>query len=266
MPRLKPEHAAMRAADPAARDFSEALARGLQIITAFGPQTRSMTLSEVARAVDLPRATARRSLLTLARLGYAKEEGRLFALTPKVLRLATAYLGAGPAAAILQPLCARLVEECGDTFSVAALDGDDAVMVAYAAPRRMYSDTSGIGLRLPAYCSAVGRVLVAALPAPQRRDYLRRLRPQALTARTVTDKKKLRHILDKVAVDGFAIAEEEVENGFRSLAVPVRRTGGAVVFALNTGMHLDGRSAAAMRTRYLPRLLEESRQLEKLLV
>ena len=112
----------------------------------------------------------------------------------------------------------------------------------------------------------MGRVLVAALPAPLRRDYLRRLRPEALTSRTVTDKKRLRQILDKVAVDGFAIAEEEVENGFRSLAVPVRRTGGAVVFALNAGMHLDGRSAAAMRTRYLPRLLEESRQLEKLLV
>lgn len=265
MPRLKAEHAATRAANPAARDFSEALSRGLQIITAFGPQARSMTLSEIARKVDLPRATARRSLLTLAHLGYLKEEGRLFALTPRVLQLATAYLGAAPAAAVLQPCCERLAAECGDTFSVAALDADSAVMIAYAAPRRMYSDGSGIGLRLPVYGSAVGRVLLAGLPETQRGRALARIHPEPITPRTVTDKRKLRQIIDKVASDGFAMAEEEVEVGFRSLAVPVRRVGGAVVFALNTGMHVERSSASAMRARYLPRLLAESQLLEKML-
>ncbi len=266
MPKLVARHAAARASNPKARDFSEALYRGLQIITVFKPEARSMTLSQVAREVDLPRATARRALLTLAHLGYVKEEGRLFTLTPQVLRLATAYLGSSPAATMLQPCCERLAAEYGDTFSVAALDGDSAVMVAYAAPRRMYLEAPGIGLRLPAYCSAVGRVLLAGLPAAQLERYLKQLRPQAITPRTVVDKTKLRKILSQVAVEGFALAEEEVELGFRSLAVPVRRTGGAVAFALNTGMHLERRSAQVMQQQYLPRLLEEAQALGKLLV
>jgi IclR family pca regulon transcriptional regulator len=266
MPKLSARDSAARASDPAARDFSEALFRGLQIINVFGRDTRSMTLSQVAREVDLPRATVRRSLLTLARMGYVSEEGRMFTLTPRILQLATAYLGSSPAATILQPCCERLASEYGDTFSVAALDGDSAVMIAYAAPRRMYLDAPGIGLRLPAYCSAVGRVLLAALDTARLESYLKQLRPQAITARTVTDKTRLRQILSQVKVDGFALAEEEVEVGFRSLAVPVRRVGGAVAFALNTGMHLERRSAQVMQTTYLPRLLEEAQTLEKMLV
>jgi len=115
------------------------------------------------------------------------------------------------------------------------------------------------------YGSAVGRVLLAGLPETQRGRALARIHPEPITPRTVTDKRKLRQIIDKVASDGFAMAEEEVEVGFRSLAVPVRRVGGAVVFALNTGMHVERSSASAMRARYLPRLLAESQLLEKML-
>ena len=266
MPKLDARDAAARASNPLGRDFSEALFRGLQIITAFGPSTQAMTLSDVARQVDLPRATVRRSLLTLAHLGYVKEEGRLFSLTPQVLQLAAAYLGASHASAILQPCCERLAAEYGDTFSVAVLDGDSAVMIAYATPRRMYMDAPGIGLRLPAYCSAVGRVLLAALPDLQRESFLERLQPQAVTPRTVTDKAELRGILVQVAAEGFAVAEEEAEIGFRSLAVPVRRVGGAVGFALNTGMHVERRSAEVMRETYLPRLRMEAELLSKQLL
>src|SRR3984893_10552630 len=187
MPKLEAKDAAARASNPLGRDFSEALFRGLQIMTAFGPDAQSMTLSDVARKVDLPRATVRRSLLTLAHLGYVKEEGQLFSLTPRVLQLAATYLGASHAAAILQPCCENLAAEYGETFSVAALDGESAVMIAYATPRRMYMDAPGIGLRLPAYCSAVGRVLLAALPKDEREKFLMRLRLQAVTPRTVTD-------------------------------------------------------------------------------
>jgi IclR family pca regulon transcriptional regulator len=266
MPKLEAKDAAARASNPLGRDFSEALFRGLQIITAFGPSTQSMTLSDVARQVDLPRATVRRSLLTLAYLGYVKEEGRLFSLTPQVLQLAGAYLGASHASTILQPCCERLAAEYGDTFSVAVLDGESAVMIAYATPRRMYMDAPGIGLRLPAYCSAVGRVLLAALPDLQRESFLEQLQPQAITPRTVTDKADLRAILARVATEGFSIAEEEAEIGFRSLAVPVRRVGGAVGFALNTGMHVERRSAAAMQETYLPRLRAEAELLSKQLL
>jgi len=261
LPKLKAKDAAARAAHPLGQDFSEALYRGLQLITAFGPTAQALTLSDLAREVDLPRATVRRSLRTLAYLGYVKIEGRLFSLTPHVLQLAAAYLGASPAASVLQPCCERLAAEFGDTFSVAALDAESAVMVAYATPRRMYMDAPGIGLRLPAYCSAVGRVLLGGLPENERESLLKRIRPQAITPRTVTDKATLRKILAQVAADGFAIAEEEAEVGFRSLAVPVRRVGGTVTFALNTGMHVERLSAKEMQARYLPRLLTEAERL-----
>jgi IclR family pca regulon transcriptional regulator len=266
MPRLKPQAAAKRASNPLGRDFSESLARGLQIIATFGPSARALTLSEVARRVDLPRATARRSLLTLAQLGYVHEESRLFSLTPRVLELAVAYLSASPAAAILQPCCERLAAEWGDTFSVAALEGEHALMVAYATPRRMYMDAPGVGLRLPAFCSAVGRVLLAGLPSVERDTFLKQLRPKAITERTVTNKTQLRSILEKVAADGFAMAEEEAELGFRSLAVPVRRAGGTVAFALNTGMHIDRGSVASLRDKYLPQLRAAADQLSAQLI
>jgi IclR family pca regulon transcriptional regulator len=266
MPRLKPGAAAKRASNPLGGDFSESLSRGLQIITTFGPGARALTLSEVARRVDLPRATARRSLLTLAQMGYVREESRLFSLTPRILELAAAYLSASPAATILQPCCEQLAAECGETFSVAALEGEHAVMIAYATPRRMYMDAPGIGLRLPAFCSAVGRVLLAGLPGTEREKFIVRLRPKAVTKRTVTDKTRLRAILDQVAADGFAMAEEEAEHGYRSLAVPVRRTGGAVAFALNTGMHVDRGSAESSRAKYLPLLRAAAQQLSAQLI
>lgn len=263
MAKLGAEAALARASNPLGGDFSEALARGLEIITAFGPEARSMTLSDMARRVDLPRATVRRALLTLVQLGYAEEDGRLFTLTPRVLNLATAYLGASVVTSILQPRCELLAAEYGDTFSVAVLDGDDAIMVAYATPRRMYMDRVGVGLRLPAHCSAVGRVLIAGLPEVERDAFLKRLQPKPITPRTVTSKATLRRILADVAEGGYAVAEEEAELGYRSLAVPLRRAGGQICFALNAGMSVQQSSADAMRERYLERLLAESEMLQK---
>ena len=263
MPRLDAKDAAVRASNPLGRDFSEALYRGLQVLKAFGPNSQAMTLSDVSRHVSQPRATVRRALLTLVQLGYVKEEGRLFSLTPRVLQLAAAYLGASYASTLLQPCCERLAAGYGETFSVAALEADSAVMIAYATPRRMYMDAAGIGLRLPAFCSAVGRILLAGLPKPQIDSFLEQLQPQAFTPRTVIDKNELRKLLAQVATEGFAIAEEEAELGFRSLAVPVRRASGTVAFALNTGMRVERSSAGEMQATYLPRLLAEAQLLEK---
>jgi IclR family pca regulon transcriptional regulator len=261
MPKLGIEDARARESNALGGDFSEALARGLKVISAFGPDARALTLSDVARRVGQPRATVRRSLLTLVQLGYAEEDGRIFSLTPRVLELATAYLGASIATAVLQPCCELLSAEYGETFSVAALDGEDAVMIAYATPRRMYMDSAGVGLRLPAHCSAVGRVLIAGLLEADRELFLKRLQPKALTPRTVTSKPVLRRILAQVAQDGFAIAEEEAELGFRSLAVPLRRSGGQVAFAINTGMPVQRLSAAEMKERFLERLRAEGERL-----
>lgn len=261
MAKLQARSAKARINNGAGRDFSEALSRGIEIITAFDAGGAALTLSDVARRVDLPRATVRRALLTLVHLGYAVESGRQFSLTPRVLRLAAAYLGANHAAAILQPRCEQLAAEYQETFSVAALDGEDAVMIAYATPRRLYLDARGIGLRLPAFCSAVGRVLLAGLPEAERAAFLTALQPRAITPRTITDKKDLAKILTRVAAGGFAIAEAEAEPGFRSLAVPIRRIGGAVVYALNTGMTVERGSSKLMQETYLPRLLREAAAL-----
>jgi len=261
MAKLQARSAKARAKNRVGRDFSEALSRGIEIITAFGADGAALSLSDVARSVDLPRATVRRALLTLVHLGYAVENGRQFSLTPRVLRLAAAYLGASHAAKILQPRCEQLAAEYQETFSVAALDGEDAVMIAYATPRRMYLDARGIGLRLPAFCSAVGRVLLAGLPDAQRAAFLASLQPRALTPRTITDKQELAKILTRVGTVGFAIAEAEAESGFRSLAVPIRRMGGPVVYALNTGMTIERGSSKLMQENYLPRLQREAASL-----
>ncbi len=252
-----------RAQNPLGREFSEALSRGLVIMTSLGEAGGSLSLSELARRVDLPRATVRRALLTLVHLGYAVEDGRQFSLTPQVLRLAAAYLGSSHAAAILQPRCESLAAEYDATFSVAALEGEDAVMVAYATPRRMYMEARGIGLRLPAFCSAVGRVLLAGLPPIERERFLAQLTPRAITPLTVTDKQILGEILAQVGRSGFAIAEAEAELGFRSLAVPIRRVGGPVVYALNTGMPVERCSSEVMQATYLDRLLSEAESLSQ---
>lgn len=266
MPKLADDDAAARAANPAGGDFSEALARGLAVIGAFGPQSRALTLSDVARQVQLPRATVRRALLTLVHLGYAEENGRLFSLTPRVLGLAGAYLGSSVVSAVLQPACARLAAAYGETVSVAVLDQDMAMMVAYARPRAAYMESGGVGLRIPAFCSAVGRVLLAGLPAVKRQAYFADLQPVAQTPRTVTDKDALEVLVQRADQEGFALADEEAELGFRSLAVPLRNLSGEVAFALNVGAPVGRMTADAMQALYWPRLRDEAAQLQRQLL
>ena len=259
--------ARLRAADAARHqaagpDFLEALARGLAVIEAFGPERRQMTLAEVARAVDLPRATARRALLTLAQLGHVECEGRLFRLTPQVLRLASAYLGGNGITHVLQPRCEALSREWGQPCSAAVLDGAEIVFVAYGQPGRMGQVSTLVGWRLPAFCTALGRVLLAtdgtqawrAAPHP------------ALTPRTETRPTVLVRLVAAAGRDGFALVEEEAELGFRSLAVPLRRHDGRVVAALNLGMHTAHGTAEELRKSFLPRLLEEAAAMAPLLV
>jgi len=248
------------------REYSEALARGIRILTLFGAENRTMSLADIAARLGLPRATARRALLTLVDLGYAAEEGRHFRLTPRVMELASAYLGASPATAILQPVCEMLAARHEQTFSVAVLEGVDAVMVAYARPRRFYADSVGIGLRLPAYCSAVGRVLLAGLPPQEATALLARVKPESITPHTETDHDAIARHVEETRARGFALVEEEVELGFRSMAVPVRRLGGRVAFALNIGMSALRSPVDEMRERYLPVLQEQSGTLQHQLI
>jgi len=266
MPRLNAEDAERREAAGHGPDFLEALARGLAVLQAFGPEHRQMTLAEVARAVDLPRATVRRALHTLVVLGHVEAEGKLFRLTPGVLRLAAGYLGANGLSNILQPRCEKLSAEVGAPCSAAVLDGAEIVFIAYGQPARLLNLTTNVGLRLPAFCTALGRVLLAGLPEAEMEAVLARHPPAALTPQTELDPLRIRKRIAKARSDGFALVDQEAEQGFRSLAVPLRRYDGRVVAALNIGMHTERGTATALREGYLPLLRAQAADLAQQLL
>ena len=220
-----------RKAPPARRwlpDFSEALARGLGVISAFDEQRRQMTLSDVARAVDLPRATVRRALATLVALGYLEADSGLFRLTPRILKLAIAYLSSDPVPSILQPVCERLCRQVGASCSVAVRDGEEAVMIARAVPARPASVGLGVGYRVPVFCSALGRVLASAMPDAELDAFLAQLKPVRFTRQTVVSKPEIRRLILDVRKKGYSLADQEAEIGMpldRGAARPLRRQG-----------------------------------------
>ncbi|TPG59824.1 IclR family transcriptional regulator [Roseomonas nepalensis] len=266
MPRLGAEAAQRRGAAARGPEHSEALARGLAVLTALGAGRRPLSLAEAARAAGLPRATARRALATLANLGLVEAEGRLFRLTPRVLRLATGYLGSNGVSVLLQPRCEAIAAQGGTTCSVAVLDGAEIVFVAHAQPVRLAPSGAMVGTRLPAHCTALGRVLLAALSDPALEALLAGLRPEALTPRTETDPARVRTAVLAARAAGHALVEEEAELGFRSLAVPLRRYDGRVVAALNLGAPVALHPAGDMVAQRLPGLLAEAAELAAQLV
>ena len=266
MSKLGAEDAARRQSAGLGPDHSEALARGLQIMTVFDGAHRSLTLSEVAAAVNLPRATARRALLTLVALGYVAANGRQFRLTPRVLRLASAYLTSNVVSTLLQPACDRIARAIGESCTAAVLEGGEAVMIARALPAQLVPAGAGIGYRLPAYCSALGRVLLAALPPDGLETYLDNTTLDAVTPSTVIERRAVEAAIASVREDGFAYVDQEAEAGFRSIAVPLRRFDGTVVAALNIGARVEQADRAEMMGRHLQALLTEAAELSGHLV
>jgi IclR family pca regulon transcriptional regulator len=266
MSRLRPQDAERRARRANGTDFSEALARGLGVINAFDAERRQMTLSDIARAIDLPRATVRRALATLVALGYLEAEGRLFRLTPRILKLAIAYLSADPVPSILQPVCERISRQVGASCSVAVLDGDEAVMIARAVPARPASVGLGVGYRVPVFCSALGRVLASAMPDPQLDAFLAQLKPVRFTRQTVVSKAEIRRLILDVRKKGYALADQEAEVGIRSIAVPLVRFDGRAVAALNIGVQPEQVPARTMIADYAPLLQKEAAALKERLV
>ncbi len=266
MSRLRPQDAEKRARRANGADFSEALARGLGVINAFDAERRQMTLSDIARAVDLPRATVRRALATLVELGYVESEGRLFRLTPRILKLAIAYLSSDPVSGVLQPVCERLCREVGASCSVAVRDGDECVMIARAVPARPTSVGLSIGYRLPLFCSALGRVLASALPDPELDAFLARLKPVRFTRQTVVSKSEIRRLILDVRKKGYALSDQEAEAGIRSIAVPLTRFDGKVVAAMNIGVPPEQVPAKVMIADFAPLLLKEAAALREQLV
>ncbi|MFD7539058.1 IclR family transcriptional regulator C-terminal domain-containing protein [Streptomyces sp. NPDC059819] len=243
-------------------DFVESLARGLTVLTAFGPGRAELTLSAVAEATGLPRATARRALITLDHLGLVATEGRAFRLTPRVLALGCPPLSRTTLSDIAAPHLATLVRRVHDSASLAVLDGDAIQYTARVATTRIMSVNITLGTRLPAYAAAMGRVLLADLPAPQRAERLGRTALPALTPRTVTSPAVLAGLLDEVAAQGYALVDEELEEGLRSLAVPVRDAAGRAVAAVNVAMHTTRRTLAECRAELLPELRATAAAIE----
>jgi IclR family pca regulon transcriptional regulator len=269
MPRLNERDAiarSLREFPHDAADFSEALMRGLRVITAFDADRRRMTLAEAARAVDLPRATVRRTLNTLVYLGYMTQEGCNYELTPQVLQLAAAYLASNTGSAVLQPACERVSAMVGETCSVAVLDGQDVVMIARAAVSPLINVGVGVGHRLPAMHTALGRVLLAALEDEQLDEFLASAQPQSLTSETVTDIDRLRSLILSVRAGGYAYVAQEAVGGFQSVAVPLRRWDGRTVAAMNIGASTRALDEAAMRGPMLDTLRRVAQELRAQLI
>jgi IclR family transcriptional regulator, pca regulon regulatory protein len=232
MPRINRSDAEASLAEKAGPEFLEALARGLRIIQTFGQDRRQLSLSDIAKLVELPRASVRRTLHTLIHLGFAETDGRMFRLTPRVLTLAGAYLLSNPISNILQPALEGLSADLNEACSAAVLDGDDIVMIAHASPPRVLQLSGQIGLRLPAISSSLGRILLADLDDDRLNAFLARSKPKQLTPYTVVDKDELRRTILKARTDGYSLVDQEVEVGFRSISVALRRLDGKTIGSL----------------------------------
>jgi IclR family pca regulon transcriptional regulator len=236
------------------RDLVAGLGKGLAIIELFNETRRRMAISEAAGLTGLTRAAARRYLLSLVHLGYAEFDGKFFSLTPRVLRLGHAYLAATPLSKLLQPSVDRIAREAGDPCMAAVLDETEVVCVAQAAPPRMVFTSLSVGSRLPAYSTALGRVLLAYAPAAHLERYWQKARLEARTAKSLFTRKALEQELIAVRNNGYAIVDEEVELGLRTIAVPIRNTNGVVVAALNVAVHASRISVEDMAPTLLPLL------------
>ncbi|WP_328681543.1 helix-turn-helix domain-containing protein [Streptomyces sp. NBC_00322] len=235
-------------------EFVESLARGLTVITAFGDGRAELTLAAVAEATGLARATARRALITLEHLGYVEARERTFRLTPSVLALGCPPLSRTTLSEIASPHLATLVQQVHDSASLAVLDGDAIQYTARVATGRIMSVNIQIGTRFPAYAASMGRVLLAGLPPQERAARLERTELRALTPRTVTGLPELEAVLERVAHEGYALVDEELEEGLRSLAVPVRDLDGKSVAAVNVAMHSSRRTVQQCLAEVLPEL------------
>lgn len=247
------------------RDLMGGLMKGLKVIEAFTAERTRLSISEAAEASGLDRATTRRCLLTLSEGGYADYDGKFFTLTPRVLRLGTGCLAAMPLPRIVQPMLDSLSQEIGESTSVSILDDTEIVYVARAAQRRVMSIALMPGSRLPAYCTSMGRVLLAALPPAVARDILKRSQPTARTERTITDVDALMETLAMARAQGFAQIDQEVELGLRSLAVPLLNSRRHTVAALNVGFAASNEALPDIANRLLPSLQRVQGELAGLL-
>ena len=247
------------AGDP---NFMTSLARGLAVINAFQERKRHLTIAQISHRTEIPRAAVRRCLYSLMKLGYATTDGRTYSLLPKVLTLGHAYLSSTPLAMSAQPYLDRLSEQLHEACSLATLEGEQVLYIARSAiPQRLISVDLSVGSRLPAYCTSMGRILLAALDDDQLNDYLAHAELLPKTSRTLHTPDALWECLQRVRHQGWCVVDQELEQGLRSLAVPVYDSAGHVLAAMNISTHAGRVPAAELEKRYLPLMLNASREL-----
>ncbi|RQH15233.1 IclR family transcriptional regulator C-terminal domain-containing protein [Bradyrhizobium sp. RP6] len=264
MPRLKRTEEEEKAREGS--EFIETLDRGLRVIQSFGIDRRPMTLSDLSKSANLPRATVRRILMTLVRSGFVVGDERLFSLTPRVLLLASAYLTSNQISTVMQPLMDEVAGKAKEVCSLAILDGEEVVFIARSSPARVFSTGLDIGYRLPAFCTSVGRVLLGRLANDELTRTVDGMKLAAQTQSTLVDKSAVIATIIADRTKGYSLVDQEAEEGFRSISVPIRRYDGAVIAAANIGAHVDRITTGEMIDRFLPLLKEMSLAAQPLLV
>ncbi|MEG0053893.1 MAG: IclR family transcriptional regulator C-terminal domain-containing protein [Comamonas sp.] len=245
--------------------YVQSFARGLAVIRSFSADAPAQTLSEVAAKAGLTRAGARRILLTLQTLGYVKSDGKLFQLTPRIMELGFAYLSSTPVWNLAEPVMERLVDETKESCSAAVLDGSDIVYVLRVHTHKIMSTNLGVGSRLPAFWTSMGRVLLAGESDASLQALLAGRERQRFTALTEQDDEQLLQRILQVRAQGWALVDQELEEGLISIAAPIKNAAGRTVAALNISGQANRNSAQMMREQLLPRLLASTQLISQLL-
>jgi IclR family pca regulon transcriptional regulator len=262
VPAAPPKQARDVEAFPGDPNFMTSLARGLAVIQAFSQRRHHLTISQVSTATGLSRAAVRRCLYTLAKLGFAgSDDNRHFFLRPRILALGHSYISSMPLATAAQPVLEHISHLLHESCSIATLDGVEIVYIARANVTRIMSIDLGVGSRLPAFCTSMGRAILANLPQEELESVLTRVEFKRYTERTIVSPAKLTQVLRQIRREGYSIIDQELEHGLRSMAVPIQNPSGKVVAALNIGAHAQRVSIQEMQTKFLPHLRAAAQEL-----
>jgi IclR family transcriptional regulator, pca regulon regulatory protein len=242
-------------------DFVEALARGLSIITAFSPTATALSASEVAALTSLPRPTARRLLMTLEDLGYVRSRDGVYTLTTKVLELGTTYIATLGIWELARPHLEALVAQTGESSSMSQLDGSDIVYVARVPVPKIIALSVHIGTRFPAVATSMGQVLLTALDDDELKTVLATPSRSGVIPRVVPTREELVADLEIVRARGWALSDERLSLGIRSIAAPVRDASGGIVAAMNVTVHAAETSVEELQRRHLPLLLDTAAKI-----
>jgi IclR family pca regulon transcriptional regulator len=247
-------------------NFMTSLARGLTVIQAFSGRRRHLTISCLSQKTGFSRAAVRRCLYTLSKLGFVgSEDSRHFFLQPRILSLGYSYISSTPLATAAQPILEHVSQLVRESSSIAILDGLDIIYIARVNVTRIMGIHLGVGSRLPAFCTSMGRALLANLPRQELDSFLSKLTFTRYTERTVTSADALLERLEEVRRNGYAVVDQELELGLRSMAVPIQNLNGRAVAAVNVGAHAQRVTVQEMQTKFLPQLQSAAQELRMLL-